>query len=242
VPSASRNAPTNRAQIYYTERMFIGHYGVSLAAKRSAPELSLGWLFLAVQGLDVLFAIFVLLDMEHLKIVPGFTASNPYDLFDMPITHSLVGSAAWSVVAVLIARVSKLSWRAAGVLGFAMFSHFVLDIPMHTPDLSVAGPGTLMLGFGLWNHRLLALAVELLCFGAGVLVYVRSFAPVSRGFWIMVGVMTVLALATPFMPAPGGTLEFAVQALLAYVALAYWASRVDARSRARERRVDVKAE
>ena len=40
--------------------MFIGHYGVSFAAKRWAPGLSLGWLFLAVQMLDVLFSIFLL--------------------------------------------------------------------------------------------------------------------------------------------------------------------------------------
>jgi hypothetical protein len=41
--------------------MFIGHYGASLAARRSSPYLSLGVLFLAVQFLDVLFSVFVLL-------------------------------------------------------------------------------------------------------------------------------------------------------------------------------------
>jgi hypothetical protein len=41
--------------------MFIGHYGASLAAKRLSPSLSLGVLFLAVQFLDVLFSVFVLL-------------------------------------------------------------------------------------------------------------------------------------------------------------------------------------
>jgi len=208
--------------------MFIGHYGVSLAAKRSTPELSLGWLFLAVQGLDVLFAGFVLLDIEHLKIVPGFTAYNPYDLFDMPITHSLLGSLAWSLVTCLVARLCRVSWRSAGVLAFAVFSHFVLDVPMHTPDMSIAGPGTPMLGFGLWNHRGLALLLELLCFGAGVLVYARSFTGLTRGFWIFVAVLTVTLLTTPFLPAPGGPAEFAVQALVAYVGLAWWASRVEA--------------
>src|SRR6266545_2828813 len=51
--------------------MFIGHYGVSLAAKRWAPRLSLGWLFLAVQALDVLFTLFVFAGIERLRIVPG---------------------------------------------------------------------------------------------------------------------------------------------------------------------------
>ncbi len=34
--------------------MFIGHYGVSLAAKRVDARLPLGWLFLAVQLPDIL--------------------------------------------------------------------------------------------------------------------------------------------------------------------------------------------
>ena len=71
--------------------MFVGHYGVSFAAKKPAPRLSLGALFLAVQLLDILFAIFVLLGVEKLRIVPGFTAFNPYDLYWMPYSHSLLG-------------------------------------------------------------------------------------------------------------------------------------------------------
>jgi len=50
--------------------MFIGHYGVSLGAKPYRPGLSLGVLFLAVQFLDVLFSIFVLLGVEKLRVVP----------------------------------------------------------------------------------------------------------------------------------------------------------------------------
>ena len=83
--------------------MFVGHYGVSLAAKRWAPGLSLGWLFLAVQALDVLFGAFVLLGIEKMAIVPGFTAYNPYDLFFMPYSHSLVGA----LVLLVILRVIR---------------------------------------------------------------------------------------------------------------------------------------
>ena len=61
--------------------MFIGHYGVSLAAKKYESRISLGILFFAVQFLDILFAILVLLNIEHMRIVPGFTKFNPYDLY-----------------------------------------------------------------------------------------------------------------------------------------------------------------
>jgi hypothetical protein len=81
--------------------MFIGHYGVSLALKRADPRLSLGGLFVAVQVLDLLFFSFVLLGIEKMRIVPGFTEYNAYDLYDMPYSHGLVGSLVWSLLAVV---------------------------------------------------------------------------------------------------------------------------------------------
>src|SRR5256886_13511425 len=71
--------------------MFVGHYGVSLAAKRGDRSIPLWVLFLAVQLLDVFWSLFVLLGVEKVRIVPGITASNPLDLYYMPYTHSLVG-------------------------------------------------------------------------------------------------------------------------------------------------------
>src|SRR5438105_4872524 len=81
--------------------MFVGHYGVALALKRIAPRTPLGTLFVAVQLVDVLFAVFIVLGVEKLRIVPGFTKTNPYDLYSMPYTHSLAGVVLWSAVAAL---------------------------------------------------------------------------------------------------------------------------------------------
>src|SRR5689334_5776387 len=112
--------------------MFIGHYGVSYAAKRFTPPTSLGALFLSVQLLDILFSIFVLIGLERLRIVPGFMAYNPYDLVYMPYSHSLVGALVWALVAGVLMAIVR--GRTAGLwIGVAVFSHFVLDVPMHTP-------------------------------------------------------------------------------------------------------------
>ena len=70
--------------------MFVGHYGVSFAAKRLDKTIPLWVLFLAVQLLDVGWGILVPLGVEKVRIVPGITASNPLDLYYMPFTHSLV--------------------------------------------------------------------------------------------------------------------------------------------------------
>src|SRR5215467_1901583 len=102
--------------------MFIGHYGVSFAGKKPAPRLSLGVLFLAVQLLDILFALFVLLGIEKLRIVHGYTAYNPYDLYSMPYSHSLLGALLWSATTALVAAAIRRSRERrcrAAVLGGA---------------------------------------------------------------------------------------------------------------------------
>src|SRR5216684_6212030 len=79
--------------------VFVGHYGPSLAAKALKKTIPLWVLFIAVQWVDVLWSIFVLLGIEKVRIVPGITATNPLDLYYMPYTHSLIGSMPWSIAA-----------------------------------------------------------------------------------------------------------------------------------------------
>lgn len=218
--------------------MFVGHYGVSLAAKRYRPRISLGVLFLAVQFLDVLFAIFVLAGLEKMRIVHGFTAFNPYDLYWMPYSHSLLGAIAWSVLfgagAFVWMRRAPVRQRAAGaaILGAAVFSHFLLDVPMHTPDLPLGpGGGSPKIGLGLWNDRAAAIAAELVVLVAGGLLYLRASRPRTRGARIATGlfgfVLVALTVATPFLPDPPSASAFAVQALVFYVLLAAAAEWID---------------
>ena len=65
--------------------MFVGHVGVGFAAKRIAPQVSLGSLFLAVQFADGLWPILLLAGIEHVRIVPGLmkaSATHPVGLLD----------------------------------------------------------------------------------------------------------------------------------------------------------------
>ena len=225
--------------------MFIGHYGVALGAKTVRPRLSLGILFLAVQFLDVLFAIFVLAGVEKMRIVPGFTAYNPYDLYWMPYSHSLAGAVVWSV---LFGAGSFAWWRrhafrdrgaAAAILGAAVFSHFVLDFPVHTQDLPLTpASGSQKIGLGLWNHTAATTALELAVLLAGAVLYLRATRPRSRGGRVATTVFAValaaLTVATPFMPDPPSAPAFAIQALVSYLLLAVAAEWVD---RKREPRV-----
>jgi len=67
--------------------MFIGHFGVALAAKKVAPRTSLGTLILPAQVLDLLWPVFPLAGIEHVRIAPGITKVSPLDFSDYPVTH-----------------------------------------------------------------------------------------------------------------------------------------------------------
>lgn len=70
--------------------MFIGHYGVGLAAKGIDKKPSLGTFFLASQFIDLLWPIFLLLGLEHVRLDPGNTAFTPLDFIYYPINKHLV--------------------------------------------------------------------------------------------------------------------------------------------------------
>src|SRR5215510_932766 len=57
--------------------MFIGHYGLGLAAKGVDKRPSLGTMFLAVQWPDLVWPVLLLIRVERFTIVPGNTVLTP---------------------------------------------------------------------------------------------------------------------------------------------------------------------
>jgi hypothetical protein len=117
--------------------MFVGHYGVSFAASPAARSLPLWVWFVAVQWLDVVWSILVLLGIEMLRITPGFTEANPLDLYYMPYTHGLPGAMALSLLlgGIVAFFVTERRGRTLLLVAAAAFSHWLLDLLVHTPDL-----------------------------------------------------------------------------------------------------------
>jgi hypothetical protein len=110
--------------------VFIGHYGVAFAIRAKVPRLRLGLLFLAVQALDIMFALFLLFGFEHMRVVPN-TCHNIYDtfqLYDMHLSHSLLGALGWSAITVLLARL-RLPWKESIFLGLARLLAFCSRYP-----------------------------------------------------------------------------------------------------------------
>jgi hypothetical protein len=205
--------------------MFVGHYSIAFAVKTPRNKIPLWVLFVAVQLLDFLWAPFVLLGIEKVRFVPGITATNALDLYYMPYTHSLIGALFWSAVAF---GIYKIGWRniasnsAALLVGFAVFSHWLLDLIVHRPDLAIYDD-TLKVGFGLWNHRAIEFVLEVGILLFGTAVYLKRNGAIARkiGVIIFVAVLVLIQTGNTFVRRPPSSdRALAVTAIIFYTVFA----------------------
>ena len=214
--------------------MFIGHYGVSFAARPTQARLPLWVWFIAVQWVDVVWSVLVLLGIEKLRIVPGFTQANSLDLYYMPYTHGLPGSVLLSLALGLIVALFASGNRVTTFLlvAAASFSHWVLDLVVHVHDLPLYDNAA-KIGFGLWRHVALSFPLELIILGLGAWLYARTTTFASaKGryfFWAFVIFLAMLQVYANFGPPPSSPEAMAVTALAFYLVLtllAAWAERM----------------
>jgi len=67
--------------------MFAGHFALAFGARKYAPQVSLGVLFLACKLAELLWPNLVLLGLERFEVDPGNTAMTPLSLCIIP-THT----------------------------------------------------------------------------------------------------------------------------------------------------------
>ena len=206
--------------------MYIGHFAPALAASAASPDAPrLGTLFVAAQLVDLAFFVFVIVGIEHMRVVPGITAMNPMDLYHMPFTHSLVAGALWGLgLGLIVWRLCRS--RAAGAwAAMVVMSHWFVDLLVHRPDLTVSG-GPLKLGLGLWDWPLVAMPLELGLTGLAFWFFLsRTRGPVGPPL-ILLAVMLLFQAITWFGPQPSEySIALPLMALLSYavlIALARW--------------------
>jgi len=211
--------------------MFIGHFGVAFGAKRAAPRVSLGTLFLAAQFVDLLWPVLLLLGVERVRIAPGITRVTPLDFEHYPISHSLLAVLGWAVLVGGAHFLLRRERRAALIVAALVLSHWVLDLLMHRPDLPLAPGATVLVGFGAWNSLPLTLLIEVPLFLAGLWVYARAtVAKDGQGKWALrclVAFLLVVHLANLFGPPPPdvAAIAWAGQLQWLLVLWAYWVDR-----------------
>ncbi len=211
--------------------MFIGHFAVGLAAKKTAPKVSLGTLVFSVQLADLLWPIFLILGIERVRIDPGNTAFTPLDFYHYPISHSLMTVVGWGTLLGVAYFAVRRYARGAWVLAAGVVSHWILDAISHRPDMPLAPGVTTFVGLGLWNSVLASIIVEALLFFLGVFIYVRVTSAIDRKgritFWTFVGFLAFFWLLNIFGPPPPDVrpIEWGSLTLWLFVPWGYWIDR-----------------
>ncbi|MDZ7588984.1 MAG: hypothetical protein U5J78_07600 [Parasphingorhabdus sp.] len=208
--------------------MFIGHYSAALVAATHRRAPGLGLLFVAAQFVDFAFFGLSLASIERFRIVPGITAVSPLDLYHMPYTHSLLGSAIFAIIFAALVWFATRN-RVAAILGGAVvLSHWFLDLLVHRPDLTLAGAPP-KFGLGLWDSPAIEIPLELaLTFGALAFYIMRTRPAAPRGGFsvtLLALLLLALGLINWFGPPPTEVRAAALTGLLAFAILAgaaYW--------------------
>ncbi len=185
--------------------MFIGHFAPAMVAATHPKAPGLATLFVAGQLVDFGFFGLAIFGIENFRITPGMTVMNPLDLYDMPYTHSLLGSGVWALAFALLIWLITRNKTGALIVAAVVMSHWLLDLLVHAPDLTLAGSPP-NLGFGLWNYPAIAMPLELLLTFGALAFFVfrtRSTAPRSKlALVLLVILLLVFQAFNWFAPEP----------------------------------------
>jgi hypothetical protein len=208
--------------------MFIGHWAPAIVAATHKQAPSLPVLFIAAQLVDWAFFLFLMFGIEAMRVTPGISVMNPMDLYHMPYTHSLLGTAAWAAgLGALIFAVSRN--RTAAIIGvLVVLSHWFLDLLVHVPDLTIAGSPP-KLGLGLWNHPAIEMPLELILTFGALWFYARKAKPKTAPLLTLVAIMLALQAFNWLGPVEAevttGTSMLAFVAFGLVTAASWWVAR-----------------
>lgn len=206
--------------------MFIGHWAPALAAAAAsnrAPKI--GMLFIAAQLVDWAFFGLLLAGVEHMRFSPGISAMNPMDLYHMPFTHSQLGATGFAVMFAALVWLASKDRVAALIAGAVVLSHWLLDLLVHVPDLTLAGSPP-KLGFGLWNHPAIEMPLEVGITLGALWWYAKARQPARLPVLTLVAVLLGLQAVNWFGPVePEVTAGTSLLAFFAFglaTVLAWW--------------------
>ena len=191
--------------------MFMGHYGPAVLDTRRGPGIPLWHAFLLVQAIDVFWAVLTIFGIEGSAVrgdgVPIFRIAWSHSLLSAVLISLAVG---WTYGTVRrgIGRRGRLV--AAGLV----FSHWVLDLVVHRPDLPLYPGSGVLLGFGVWDFPLTAYALEIGLLAAGLLFWQRATRAHSRAndaallaVFLFMAVLQFVFITAPGLAVQNGTFD-----------------------------------
>lgn len=203
--------------------MFIGHYALAYGAKKINKLPSLAIMFVAVQLLDLLWPIFVLLGFETFEIDPGNTALTPLNFTSYPYSHSLLMTVVWAILFASFYFTFTKNKQGSLLMGCLVFSHWVLDFITHRSDLPLSPFTDLKVGLGLWNAPIIEIILETGLFLIGVYLYYNTVTVKRKvAFWSSVVFFLLIHFMNMFGPPPPSINAVAWSANLMWL-FVFWA-------------------
>jgi hypothetical protein len=129
--------------------MYTGHFAIGLAIKARFPRVPTIPIMLGVGILDMINGIFTATGIDQVTPNPS---SGPYLFFDLnwiDWDHSLLMAIIWSFAWGAVFIENK---KVAVIAAVAVFSHFVVDWPVHNHDLAIYPYSAYHTGLGLWGY------------------------------------------------------------------------------------------
>lgn len=180
--------------------MWIAHLAIGLAVKAIAPSVDLGWLmFYGALEDFLIFTIGYPLGLESFGLNKELEAKGegvPID-WHVPFSHSLFGTLALMALATILSanNVLKSAQRARQAIAnrpmwdsealgasLCIFSHFLLELPVHRKDIRVSlspfpSPTDTYWGAGLFARIHLSFFMELAILAGSCYLYMKSTKP-----------------------------------------------------------------
>jgi len=179
----------------------VDHAATALLVKRRWPSAPLAPVLISVQAMELAWVACNYLGIERTTTEPVVRSVADIHLASIPYSHSVGTAVAAAVVAWLVIAKGFGKSTLGLAVGFGIFSHLVLDVVTHAPDIALwPGVASPMLGLGLYSAApLLAFFVEmaygLFCWwayrgGSGLLAFV------------VLGNLANLSFLSPTIPGP----------------------------------------
>ena len=162
----------------------IGHLAAGFTAKPADPKIPL-WVFLIASEInDILYFLFSTTGIEQKTVMTmDFSQGIKYLTPAVnPWSHGWFMSVIWSLIAAMVGFLVYKDRRSSLLLGFVVFSHWLLDFMMHS-NLPLFFNGSPLVGLGLENSGpgLLFMTIfDLVILTGGVIVYFRAKKQTSR--------------------------------------------------------------
>ena len=193
--------------------MFMGHYAPAVWDTQRGQGVVLipVWMaFLAVQFMDIIFAVLVIFGIEgDIRMIGG----EPY--FTIPYSHSLLTALIWAAVGAVIFKIlrPKSGFKGFGVIFGLVFSHWILDLIVHRPDLPLWPGSSVEFGLSVWNWPYMAFILEMgLLLGAFIYWLRVTSGPRSglialSSLFILMGLIQFIFITMPELQVQAGKFD-----------------------------------